>query len=595
VAWQRPDVPRHYSHVRIALLAFAGNPMGPFEDQLLRESVDLVVAYPPYLKHIHEVAPRTPALIYTNHSNVYHELFTDWLAYADRHGLSREAAFYHAARPLPFRGDSPSSQPTTWFWGVYRDGRRLQDLTTGARSRGGRVPFPVAGGAMYVGYPEPFCEINVRLASPAGDGWSAALEYAGGVDDDGRPTAWRAVPVQHDTTDRLTQSGRLAFDAPADWRPTLVGGAARLYYVRFRADASGRPPVAENLLGRDYVGAHGTTAGTIPVFDAAADADGDGYLNDAEYARRAPGKDARFRYESRLFVDGYGQMRYWTRPSDPAFRAWCVDYHRRLLEKHPLAGGLCMDNCGGKVPVKTADVLEPVTTYTEDLALVLEAVARSTAPRLVLENVVGGNDSADTVIRHNPVYTEEAAIRPLSYPWVFFEDLAARVARRSALTAPPPYAVLDSHPQRGDPLDPRWQLAALAEYYLLADPDSTFLTFNGGNEPASPWRRHWVPAAAFDVGRPTGTWSLFVTGTDPAKPAFTYKVYRRPYQKALVLFKPLSYVRGTREAASNGDETATRHELGATYRPLRADGSLGDSTRAVTLCNGEGAILVKME
>src|SRR5205807_9915166 len=62
----RPDVPRHYPHIRIALLAYHGNPMGAFEDRLLRESVDLVVAEASYLQHIQQVAPKTPALIYTN-------------------------------------------------------------------------------------------------------------------------------------------------------------------------------------------------------------------------------------------------------------------------------------------------------------------------------------------------------------------------------------------------------------------------------------------------------------------------------------------------------------------------------------------------
>ncbi len=34
----------HYPHIRIAMLAYSGNPMGAVEDKLLKESVDLVVA-----------------------------------------------------------------------------------------------------------------------------------------------------------------------------------------------------------------------------------------------------------------------------------------------------------------------------------------------------------------------------------------------------------------------------------------------------------------------------------------------------------------------------------------------------------------------
>jgi hypothetical protein len=594
VAWQRPDVPRHYPHIRVALLAYSGNPMGAFEDRLLRESVDLVVANGAYLKHLHAVAPDTPALLYTNTSNLYLDLLTDWLTYADAHGLDRDGAFYHAARPVPFRGDSPSSQPVTWFWGVYRGGRSPHDLTSAVRGKGGTVRFPPGGEALYAGYPERFREINVRVTSPAGDGWAATLEYARAVDDDGRPAAWAALPAR-DETERFGRSGQLVFDPPADWKPASVGGSARLYYVRFRTVRTGTAPVVSALLGRDYVGANGTTAGTIPVFDEQADANGDGYLDDAEYARRAPGKDARFRYEGRVLTETYGQMRYSTRPADAGFRAWCVERHRRVLRELPLAGGFFMDNSGGKVPVRPADVREPLTKYGEELGTLVGAVREGVAPRLVLANTVGGYANADEVVRHNPTYFEEFAIRPQSHPWSFFEDLAALVAKRTALTTPAPYAVLDSHPQKGDQLDPRLQLTTLAYYYLLADPDSTFLMLYGGVEPGTPWRRHWVPAAAFDVGRPAGPWSVRDTGPDPAKPVLTYKVYQRRYEKALVLFKPLSYARAVRETPSAGDETATRHDLGGTYRPLQADGTLGAAVTSVTLRNGEGAILVKTE
>jgi hypothetical protein len=136
-------------------------------------------------------------------------------------------------------------------------------------------------------------------------------------------------------------------------------------------------------------------------------------------------------------------------------------------------------------------------------------------------------------------------------------------------------------------------LGVLAYYYMLADPDSTFLMFFGGHEPASGWQRHWTEAVAFDVGRPTGSFALFASGTDPANPTLTYKVYQRPYEKALILYKPLSYARGAKATATLGDDTATKHDLGGSYRPLRADGTLGPPVTSISLRNGEGAILVK--
>ncbi len=161
------------------------------------------------------------------------------------------------------------------------------------------------------------------------------------------------------------------------------------------------------------------------------------------------------------------------------------------------------------------------------------------------------------------------------------------------MTSPPPYVVLDSYSRGGSPTDPRTQLATLAYYYLLADPDSTFLMFEGGNEPSSTWTRHWSPAAAYNVGKPTGKWSLWASGADPANAALQYRVYQRPYERGLVLYKPLSFGGWRGPQASIGDQTGTTHQLERAYRPLRADGTLGESVKSVWLRNGEGAILLK--
>ena len=86
---------RHYPHIRVAMLAYTGTPIGSVEQKLLRESVDLVIPNVSYLNRFDALAPRTPQMIYTNVSNIYLELLADWLNYADRHGFSREGAFYH--------------------------------------------------------------------------------------------------------------------------------------------------------------------------------------------------------------------------------------------------------------------------------------------------------------------------------------------------------------------------------------------------------------------------------------------------------------------------------------------------------------------
>ena len=153
---------------------------------------------------------------------------------------------------------------------------------------------------------------------------------------------WKALPLSRDGTSGLRQSGAITFDPPKDWVTASVGGSERFYYVRFRATAGTADLAAElkTVFGRDYVRAGGTFSGVIPAFDYAADKDGDGYLNDTEYATRTAGMDARFVYESRLFYPYYGQMRFVTNPSASAVRKWAADYHLRLLNANPLADGI---------------------------------------------------------------------------------------------------------------------------------------------------------------------------------------------------------------------------------------------------------------
>ncbi len=589
-----PTIPRHYTHIRIAELAYSGTPFGTTEQQLLRNSVDLVVSNPNYLSDIDSVAPNTPQLVYLNTSNIYRELLTDWLKYADAHGLNREGALYHVSKATAFSGDSSSSLPVNRFWGVYSGGLPdFVDVTSSAGSSAGTVPFGDVGTSIYIGYPDRFREINITLATLAANGWKAVIEYPTGVDAYGNPTSWSTLSPFTETTNGLTRSGQILFDPPSNWRPISINGSARFYYVRFRTTASGTAPVANTILGRDYVNARGTTSGIIPAFDAAADLNHDGYLNDAEYAHRAPGHDARFLYESRVFYGVYGQMRFATNPSNAGFQNWAADYAVRFLRSNPQADGIFMDNATGKPPVAGTGVLEATSTYASDYGALLNYVGQAIAPHWIMANTSGGGTTSDSVVGMNTAYYEEFAIRPLTNNYQQFEDLAALVTHRAALRSPSPYAILDSLPTGGSPTDPRTQIATLAYYYLIADPNTTFLNFYGGYEPATTWSRHWSPAAAYNIGQPTSTWSVFATNTDPSNSALTYRVYQRTFTNALVLYKPLSYAPGTTASATLSSSSATTHLLGGTYRPLRADGTLGAPVTSITLRNGEGAILIK--
>jgi hypothetical protein len=593
-----PPVPQHYSFIRIAELAYSGLPIGPIEDKLLRNSVDLVITdVQSLIDHIRGVSPGTPQLAYTNVSSLYLDLLTSWDNYADAHGASRESAFYHVSAATPFSGNSGSSQPVNWFWGVYAGGDTPDyvDLTTLAHSSSRSVPFDESGTSIAIGYPEKFNEINFNLAQGRAGGWSEVLQYPTAVDGEGNPTAWATLPLKSDTSDGLRWSGRVLFDPPANWKTASIGGAARMYYVRAFTVHDGRAPVANTILGADYVHARGGTRGVIPAFDASADANHDGYLSDAEYAHRRRGMDARFAYQSRIFYAYYGQERFATNPSSTAFRNWAVEYEVSYLKSHPGVSGLFVDNSGGNIFFDSTKVREPSATYSTDYGSLLSAIGKAIAPKWILANTsAGSTTTADGVVSQNTGYFEEFALRPLSAGWAQFENLAGTVAHRAALKSPPPVAVLDSLPLGGSPTDPRTQIATLAEYYLLADPKTTFLDPFGGAAPGTTWAQHWFGALTYNVGQPKGEWSLFATGTDPANHALTYRVYQRSYSNALVLYKPLSYATSARSPGSLSGSTATTQKLNGTYRPLRANGTLGAPVTSISLRNGEGAILIKV-
>jgi hypothetical protein len=587
-----PNIPQHYSWIRLAELAYSGTPLGSFEDNLLQNSVDLVVSAPQNLAHINSVSPNTPQLIYTNLSNLYGGLLDSWLRYADQNGLDREGAFYHVTQATPFSGDSASSQPVSWFWEVDRtSGTTSTNLTSQARgtASSGVALGGTAGQTLTISYPELFRQINFNLASGAASGWSGVLEYVSATDSSGNPTAWKTLPLLGDGTSGLTKSGQINFDPPADWKPSLTAGGQWLYTVRVRTVTSGTAPVASTILGMDYLNTGGGTSGTVPAFDYAA-AGGKDYLTAAQYANRKPGDDAWFAYQSRMPYGNYGQQRYAVNPANPGFQQFAISYLQGVLALTPLASGFFVDNSGGALPFSTSiPTVESLARYQTDYANMLGVVRQALAPHWLVANTANNDGSGgDLVSQQVQGWYEEFGIRALASNWSQFGDLAGVVARRAGNS----YAILDSLPTGGSPTDPRTQIATLAEYYLLADPKMTFLDFFGGYSPASSWTQHFSQAVTYNVGQPLGSWSVFATGTDPSNAALTYKIFQRQYGNALVLYKPLSYAQNV-GTGTLADNTATTHQLNGQYRVLNADGTLGPIVTRVTLRNGEGAILIK--
>jgi hypothetical protein len=592
----RPVVPRNFSHIRVAALAYHGTPIqNAYEQNLLRNGYDVVVPNLSFVDAIHAANKDTPQLVYTNVSNVYLGLLTDWLTYADRMGYDRESIFYHVNRATVFHGMSASAVAVNHFWGGHRgsDTAGWDNVTLDLRRPATPTALGGAGEQFAIGFTERFREINFDLAKAAGAGWRAELEYVSAVDASGRPTRWATLPTLGDTTNGLRADGRVTFDPPKDWKTATINGSARLFYVRYRTvgGTAASAPTANTITGRDYAN-HDTKQGVIPAFDYAADRDGDGYLSDAEYARRRNGFDARFEYESRLTYPYYGPNRYATNPAAAELTAWTTDYHKRFLAANPKISGFFVDNSTGRLAVDQAGIRETIGDYGVLYGRVLGSLNRAIGPKWLLSNTAGGGKSVEQQIREGVSYLEEFALRPMAANHVQFEDLAALSKFRRQMSGGKGFEILDSLSVGGDLMSDRMKLATLAYYYAVSDPDHSMLMMNGGNEPASEWRRHWTDAITYNVGRPTGGYSLFAQGYDPSDRGLQYKVYQRAYQNALVLYKPLSYTRG--KVGTTADNTATTHTLDGFYRPLRNDGTLGSPVNRITLRNGEGAILVKV-
>jgi hypothetical protein len=592
-----PALAKKFTHIRIAQLAYSGTPIGALEIEKLKNAVDLVIPNSALMGTIDAANPALPQMLYTNVSNLYLDVLRDWLDYADMNNTSREMAFFHVAEATPWQGNSPSSIPVTWFWFASRgrtDGSAVTNVTAMARgTQSGGFAFGAVDEAVTLGYTERFREINVALTKPASGSFAGVWEYAAAVDANGVVTQWNTLTAVSDSTNLLKQSGKIQFDPPADWvSGKTVGTNQRLFAVRFRVTTGtiSESPVAQSLLGRDYVAANGGTKGTIPAFDSSADRNSDGYLNDAEYATRRAGADARFRYETRLFYPYYGQQRFIVNPASSAIKKWAADYHQRLLAATPLADGLFIDNSHGKLPFAGVNVIEGTQTYTADSANLVGAVWRAVNPKLVVANTVGSIAEADLIAGQSAAVFEEFLLRPSEASWSTVETVADIVRRRLAANGSP-YVILDSYPGSTSVTDPRTQIGTLAYYYLFADPNRTMLMFYGGYQPNADWDLGWIDAAEVNVGLPISDRTVFARGADPQNLSLEYRVYAREYGNALVLYKPRSYFQGT--TGTTADATATTHQLGGSYRALHADGTLGPVITQITLRGGEGTVLMK--
>lgn len=650
-----PTIAHHFPHIKTYHYQY--QPLVPADQALLESSLDLgVISDATGVETVQAASATMSMARYACVTKLSWYQILDLCNFLDDLGVDREDCFYHVDPDQSMTGTNFGAQgfPVRYWWDaqqyVYSGNTmtRLFTLQSGHATLDGASTFLTDGtshvtlgasanDAIWLGYNERFDEINWTFSTPASGGWTAVLEYPTAVDADSVPTAWGTITLASDTTSGCTTSGRMHWDASllTDWVKaySVPGGAAMLkcpdpsvapttgmqgYYVRLRTTAPGTTPIVSDCHASNYLNQSGTSpAGTVKVWPAAFDTDGDGYLNDSEYAlagspTNGSGNQVRFKYQSR-FVTGYGSNVLWSNIQSPNCQEWIAGFIDRAIVAYPMYDGIFCDDSSlsdeGFAPVQT---VEDTSTYGQSYGQILSVMWRllpagPRGQRFFILNM-GRTAAPPLVIGQCPMVWREDMLKD-SDGWTLFWDNKNVLDTTAGLFCPEPVQVVDTFCTYASstqaPLDTT-KMALLAYYYCLARPGTYFqpLGNNTGTANVQPDPSHldqfqpnrWIPFLSVNVGQPVDDCYIFAGGPtvpDPTLSGYYYEVIGRNYTNALVLFKPLS---DDGSGAVNADTitTVTTHDLPAgTWYPLNTDGSITQvPVTSVTLANGHGAIFL---
>lgn len=306
----RPTIANAQTQLKSSQLAYSGTPFAA-PDDAVAAFIDVAVINPSLIAHARSVRPAMHMLYYANVGNLYDNILADWTAYARSNSVSPEDGFFHCASPFPYVSFGNSCVLARRFWAQFSGTSSPFSSQKGAPLSVNGATWPnTSGASLYVGHLERFREFNTAGSiTAAAGGWTAVLEYCNAVDGSGHPSGWATLTTISDGTSGLTVAGRITWDPPSDWVPAVISGQQsfaddstnstfyRHYYIRWRVTATGTAPACTEATGRDFSGSDylantgssgGGTGmmGLTPFFDTSADANSDGYLDDAEYANR---------------------------------------------------------------------------------------------------------------------------------------------------------------------------------------------------------------------------------------------------------------------------------------------------------------------
>jgi Bacterial Ig domain len=390
-----------------------------------------------------------PLLLYTNITNLYFTgiggsgFVCDWNRYADANGVSRELPFIHLASQKSATGTAGgSTRKCRFFWAIHTvfSGTPSSDLwSSGTGTFGSAQQLgPAPNDYLALGYVEPIRLFTVNVTIPASGGWIGVIEYPSAIDGSYVPTTWSPITPTSDGTNGFTTTGTNAiqFVPPlATWKGAKADGfPPYLYYLRIRTTHTGTPPTFSQVFSEDFLGTASTNTATMPTFDFQADANGDGYLSDAEFANARTGMTARFAYWSR-YLTQYGDSRWNVVLGESPVREWFVAYEDANLASIPSASGYFLDNASGNFSPTSIylPMVEPYKWMINDNASMCGrmwievAEANGGAKGFTMANVLGQTTAeTEAIMARAPGAWEEHYIQPIT-------DTAATAASARSL------------------------------------------------------------------------------------------------------------------------------------------------------------------
>lgn len=496
------------------------------------------------------------------------------------------------------------------------------DLTSTAYS--GNVTWQ---NTMYLGYEEPFDQVNLTF-SVLGAGITRVWEYWNG-------STWASLTVS-DGTNGFTGNGQVSFTPPASWARKQINSSRNKYFIRCRITAASTNPVTSSVKGDNWLRGSGNLCRGWDVTSGSIVNSGDLAYNPTPPA----GAAAKFRYQAR--IPYWASNHFVANPADfqSAVRTWAKYAAYRINNMVTASGCSGVMGDDGERNLTSEGISSASTDFADTTAntWLTEGTNKyadivTYAKQLNSAVEVGINAQSKSIVKkgnwnlaeYHTFNWKTASPRNIALTdnatYMNYDDYlpannptgvtGVMIYQDTADVVPGSNATWD----RGN----RGPIVALSKHYTGMNDNTMFSYYTRGGFvysetdevilkdgsikhqatdplPSVDQVQRWgtyFPAMGVDIGVPD------LAGYNAGARDFLWKkgvdigggsdVWRRDFTNAIILHRPASYS----TSAAQYDTCSTPMSLGATYYPLKADGTTDPAVTSIALRTGEGAILMK--